>query len=184
MNAKPVSETYVTMAQVVEPQDANFLDKMFGGALLARIDLCAYGASSKFAGTLAVTASFDRVDFHEPIELGELVTMIGRISFVGRSSMEVLIEVYAENLLKGTKRHTNTARVTMVALKDGKPCEVPRLICETREDKLLFLEGKLRKERRFIHRAEFDRMLAQIVQMDDSTLDQLIESPTIQDRLS
>ena len=183
MNAKPVSETYVTMAQVVEPQDANFLDKMFGGALLARIDLCAYGTASKFAGTLAVTASFDRVDFHEPIEVGELVTMTGRISFVGRSSMEVIIEVHAENLLKGTKRHTNTARVTMVALKDGKPCEVPRLICESHEDKLRYLEGKLRKERRFVHRAEFDQLVEKLKALAGDALDGLLTAETIQDKL-
>lgn len=176
MVAKTVSDTRVLLTEVIEPTEANFLGKAFGGALLAKIDLCAYATASKYAGTIAVTASFDRVDFHEPIEVGELVTMEGTISFVGRTSMEVTIKVFAENIIESSRRHTNTARVTMVALRDGKPSEVPRLICETREDKLRFLEGKLRKERRFAHRAEFDRILDELSSKTDAELDALVKA--------
>src|SRR5580698_2825780 len=136
------------MSEVMQPQDANFLGKVFGGAILSKIDLCAYATASRFAGTICVTASFDRVDFHEPIEVGELVTFVGQVSFVGRTSLEVTIESYAENVMEGTRRHTNTARVTMVALKDGKSVEVPRLTCESRDDKIRFLEGRLRRQLR------------------------------------
>jgi len=179
VEARTVSQSRVTLAEVIEPTDANFLGKAFGGALLAKIDLCAYACSSKYAGTLAVTASFDRVDFHEPIEVGELVTLEGTITFVGRSSMEVTIEVYSDNLLTRQRRHTNTARVTMVALQDGKPVEVPRLICESINDKHRFLEGKLRKERRFAHRAEFESMLERIRQTPEAELDVLLEAREI-----
>ncbi len=163
------------MAQVIEPTDANFLGKAFGGSLLARIDLCAYVTASKFAETICVTASFDRVDFLEPIEVGELVTMVGSVSYVGRTSVEVTIHVVSENVLTGVRRNTNTARVTMVAFRDGKPAEVPRLICETREDKITFLAGKYRRERRNLQREEFDRMMAELTNRSESELDALLE---------
>jgi len=173
--AKTVSSTLVEVAQIMEPNDANFLGKVFGGAILAMIDLCAYAASSKFAGTICVTASFDRVDFHEPINLGELVTMKGRISYAGRTSVEVTIEVYAENLLHGTQRHTNTARVNMVALgPDLKPVGVPALICETREEKVAFLEGKLRREVRQRRRQEAEAIRARFVSAPEAELDRLL----------
>src|ERR1700690_1438117 len=120
------------MSEVMQPQAANFLGKVFGGSILAKIDLCAYATASRFAGGICVTASFDRVDFHEPINVGELVTLISHVTYVGRTSLEMTIEVYAENLFTGTRRHTNTARVTMVHLDQNlKPQQVPRLICET-----------------------------------------------------
>lgn len=168
------------MSEVMQPQDANFLGKVFGGAILAKIDLCAYATSSRFAGTICVTASFDRVDFHEPIEVGDLVTFVGHVSYVGRTSVEVTIEIYAENVLVGTKRHTNTARVTMVALKDGKPQLVPRLQCDTREDKIQFLQGKLRRELRSKHGEERERIIAIFNGASDEELDDLL----LQDKLS
>lgn len=180
MNGKTVASTRVTMSEVMTPNDANFLGKVFGGRILALLDLVAYAASSRFAGTLCVTASFDRVDFHEPIEVGELVSCIGHVTYVGRTSLEVTIEVSAENVLLGTNRYTNTARVTMVAMgADGKPVEVPRLICESREDKIRFLEGKLRRELRGRQREELDRIAGQFHLADDAELDRLLESASL-----
>ena len=167
------------MSEVMQPQDANFLGKVFGGSILAKIDLCAYATSSRFAGTICVTASFDRVDFHSPIEVGELVTFVGVVSYVGRTSVEVTIEIYDENVLEGTRRHTNTARVTMVAIRDGKPCEVPRLNCESREDKLRFLEGKLRRELRGKQVQERDRFYAEFKAASDNDLDRLLSAERI-----
>ncbi len=167
------------MSEVMQPQDANFLGKVFGGSILAKIDLCAYATSSRFSGTICVTASFDRVDFHEPIEVGELVTFVGQVSFVGRTSVEVTIEIFAENVMLGTRRHTNTARVTMVALKDGKSVEVPRLICETREDKIRFLQGKLRRELRVKQSEERAKIYAHFNQADEAELDRLLTADRI-----
>lgn len=172
---KLVSETRVEMAQVMEPGDANFLGKVFGGTVLAKIDLCAYATASRFAGTICVTASFDRVDFHEPIEVGELVTFIGHVSYAGRTSVEVTIEVFAENILKGTRRHTNTARVTMVAIRDNRPTPVPQLLFDSREDKIRFLEGKLRRELRFRHREERQRIFDNYAAATDEELDDLLQ---------
>ena len=176
MNAKTVASTRFETSQLLTPNDANFLGKVFGGAILSMIDLVAYATASRFAGYVCVTASFDRVDFLEPIEVGELVSMIGHVSYVGRTSVEVTIAVYSENVFKGEKRHTNTARVTMVALKDGKPTEVPRLICETRAEKISFLEGKLRRELRGQQRAEFERIVAELVRSTDPELDTMISN--------
>jgi len=162
------------MSEIMTPNDANFLGKVFGGSLLALIDLCAYTTAARFAGEACVTASFDRVDFHEAIEVGEVVTLEGFVSFVGRTSVEVTIEVFAEHIFKRTKRHTNTARVTMVAIRDDRPVEVPRLLCETRDDKIRFLEGRLRRELRTKQREERARIAQQFTQATDEELDGLL----------
>ena len=111
MPPKTPSSTRLEMTELVAGR-CNFLGKAFGGAILSMIDLCAYATASRFAGSVCVTASIDRVDFHEPIEVGEMVTMVGIVSYVGRTSVEVTIEVFAEDIYKQTRRHTNTARVT------------------------------------------------------------------------
>lgn len=168
------------MSQVVTPNDANFLGKVFGGAILSMIDLCAYATASRYAGNVAVTASFDRVDFLEPIEVGEVVTCVGHVTYVGRTSMEVTIEVYAESVMEGTKRHTNTARVTMVAIKDGKPVEVPRLVCESREDKLRFLEGRVRREMRETNAKLREALARRLEALSDEELDRALSNPELE----
>ncbi|MBS1724216.1 MAG: acyl-CoA thioesterase [Armatimonadetes bacterium] len=177
-NARPraiaVSETTTQLAQVMTPTDANFLGKVFGGSLLALIDLCASATAQKFSGLISVTASFDQVDFHDPIEIGELVTLTGRISYVGRTSMEVTIDVAATNLRTGVTRHTNTARVTMVALADGRPSQVPRLQCETREDKVRYLEAKLRRAARSERLEELAKTHERLNSASDEELDKML----------
>lgn len=181
MTPKSVSQTRSTLTQVVEPGHANFLGKMFGGALLSFIDLAAYTTASRFAGNVCVTASFDRVDFHEPIEVGEVITLEGWVSYAGRTSVEVTIDVTSENILTGTRRSTNQARVTMVALKDGRPTPVPELLCETHEERLQYLRGKLRKERRFASRAEFDAICAHLEELSEAQIQELLVAPKLMD---
>jgi acyl-CoA hydrolase len=180
IEAKTVSSSRAEMSELLQPNDANFVGKAFGGTILGLIDLCAYASSSRFAGGLCVTASFDRVDFLQPIDVGELVTFIGHVTYVGRTSLETTIEVYAENLFTGAKRHTNTARVTMVRLDENlKPTEVPRLICETREDKIRFLEGRLRRELRTKQNAERERIAETFQKASEEELDRLMSAPTL-----
>lgn len=179
MNAKTVASTRFDMSEIMTPNDANFLGKVFGGAILAQVDLCAYVTASRFSGEICVTASFDRVDFHEPIEVGDVVSMSGVVTYVGRTSVEVTIEVYAENIFKNTKRHTNTARVTTVAVRDGKPVPVPRLICETREEKMRFLEGRLRREIRAQQRADFERIAEKFRSASDEEMDRMMNSESL-----
>lgn len=174
MTPKTVSSTRTQLAQIMTPLEANILGKVFGGSILAMIDLTASATAQKFSGHICVTAAFDRVDFHEPVEVGELVTMEGFVSYAGRTSLEITIDVFATNLRKGHTRQTNTARVTMVALDDGKPTEVPKLIVETRDDKIRYLEGKLRKELRQLHVAERERYFARFRELSDPELDELV----------
>ncbi len=176
MTGKTVASTQVEMSEVMTPNDANFLGKVFGGSILSKVDLCAYVTASRFSGEICVTASIDRVDFHEPIEVGEVVSLTGVVSYVGRTSVEVTIEVHAENIFKHTRRHTNTARITTVALKEGKPVEVPRLICETCSEKIRFLEGKLRREMRSQHKADFESVTEKLHQSSEAELDDMMNS--------
>lgn len=179
MNGKRVSETVTRMAQIMTPNDANVLGNVFGGSILAMVDLTASATSQKFAGRICATASFDRVDFHHPVEVGNFVEMEGTISFVGRTSMEVTIDVFATNLTKGDRKHTNTARVTMVALDEkGRPTEVPRLVCETRDDKVRFLEGFVRRQFRGQRIDQLTALHEQLSAATDECLDLLIYDPS------
>jgi acyl-CoA hydrolase len=179
MDSKTVSKTHVRMSQVMTPNDANLHGTVFGGALMAMVDLAAYTAASRFAGNVCVTAAFDRVEFHEPIQIGEVVTMDAFVSYAGRTSIEVTVHVYAGNILTGVETHTNTAHVTMVAMKDGKPTPVPSLVCETREDKIRFLEGKLRREMRKVQNLDVDRMREGFLGATDEQLDDLLDAPKL-----
>lgn len=177
--SKTASSTKVEMSEVMTPGQANFLGKVFGGAILSLLDLCAYTTASRFAGNICVTASFDRVDFHDPINMGEFVTFIGRVTYAGRTSVEVTIDVFAENVITGHRRRTNAARVTMVSLVDGKPAPVPLLVCETREEKLDYLKGKLRRELRASIADGSQALAAKLDQLDDTALDKAMEWPTV-----
>lgn len=174
---KSVRDTEVRMSELMTPEHANFLGNVFGGTILALLDKCAYVTASRFAGKVCVTASFERVDFLSPIEVGELVHMIGSVAYVGRTSIQVWIQVYAENVQTGTMRHTNTCVATLVAIdENGNPTQVPRLKVETREDKVRFLEGKLRRELREKQRSEMDALIRQIQSLSDDELDQRLRA--------
>lgn len=172
--AKYADETEIRAAQLMGQEWANFFGNVHGGHVLHLVDNIAYACAARYAQTVCVTASVDRVDFHEPIHVGELLNLVARITYVGRSSMEVEINVFAENLTTGAVRHTNSCHLTMVALKNGKPAEVPRLVCRNREDKARFIQAKMRREMGFRYREERDRFLAQFEEMPDEELDRAI----------
>lgn len=174
VESRTVSSSRLTMSEVMTPTGANFLGKVFGGTILSLLDLVAYATASRYAGNICVTASFDRVDFHEPIEVGEIVICEGCVTYTGRTSLEVTIEAFAENVFSRARRHTNTARVTMVAIKDNRPIAVPKLVCETREDKIRFLEARLRRELRVVQRAQFDDLASRFRLADDTRLDEMM----------
>lgn len=174
MVAKTVASTRTQLAQIMTPLDANILGKVFGGSLLAMIDLTASATAQKFSGEICVTAAFDRVDFHEPVEVGSLVSTEGFVSYAGRTSMEITIDVSSTDLKTGVCRHTNTARVTMVAIRNGEPTPVPKLITENRDEKLRFLEGKVRRELRKRQGLERDRLFAQFRGLAEKKLDHLL----------
>lgn len=151
--AKKVSESKTEMSELMQPRHANFAGTVHGGAILSIADNVAYVCAARHAGPTCVTVSVDRVNFREPIRIGELVTFLASVNYVGRSSMEVGIKIMTENLRTGKKQHTNSCYFTMVCLDDqGKPKEVPRLIPETPEEKRRYEEGRKRREltRKFI----------------------------------
>jgi acyl-CoA hydrolase len=120
----------------VMPHMQNVRGDLFGGDLMALVDQAAAVAAIRHAGGPAVTASIERVDFRERIPVGALVTCAATVDYVGNSSMDITVEVYAERVSSGEKRHTHTAHVVFVALdEDGKPRRVPRLIPETAEER-------------------------------------------------
>ncbi len=177
MNGKRPSETMTRMAQIMTPNDANVLGNVFGGSILAMVDLTASATAQKFAGRVCVTASFDRVDFHHPIDVGNLVEMEGRVTFVGTTSLEVTIDVFATDLTKGDRRHTNTARVTMVAVENGKPVPVPRLLCESRGEKALFIEGAVRRRFRQERTKQLEGLRTRLESASDAEIDAWFANP-------
>lgn len=131
------------------PTDANFMGNVFGGHILGEIDRVAYIAATRHAKTSCVTASFDRVDFLEPVHVGDVVEFNAELTFVGTSSMEVWVRVQAETSHGGPRRRVGEAFVTMVAVDDsGRPVPVPALGLESVEERLRFEEGRRRMEER------------------------------------
>lgn len=149
-DSHPMSFSKAELTTLVMPHMQNILGDLFGGHLLSMVDQAAAVAAIRHAGGAAVTASFDRVDFRERIKVGALVTCAATVDFVGNSSMNVSVEVYAENVASGERRHTHTARVVFVAIdENGKPRRVPRLVPETLEEKERYERARVaRTERR------------------------------------
>ncbi|HKK28489.1 MAG TPA: acyl-CoA thioesterase [Gemmatimonadota bacterium] len=133
--ARSVSASRVAMTQLMGPQEGNLMGSVFGGVILAAVDKIAYVCASRHAGHPCVTVSVDQVDFRSPIRIGEIVTLRASVNTVGRTSVEVGVQVVAESVEGGEERHTNSCYVTMVALgDDGEPIQVPRLRIETVEE--------------------------------------------------
>ncbi|MDY6839278.1 MAG: acyl-CoA thioesterase [Thermodesulfobacteriota bacterium] len=146
---KSVSGSRVEMAQVMLPVDANQAGNVHGGSIMKLIDTAAGIVALRHCRSNVVTASMDRLDFHEPVFIGELVILRASINYVGETSMEVGVRVEAENLMTGEVRHTNSAYLTMVALDENRrPMEVPRVVPEAQEEKRRFEEGRTRAQRR------------------------------------
>jgi acyl-CoA hydrolase len=145
----PVSQSQVTMTQLMAPQDTNLMGNVFGGVILAAVDRIAYVCATRHAGRPCVTASFDQVDFRSPIQIGEVVTVRASVNTVGRTSMEVGVRVTAEPVTGGESRHTNSCYVTMVALDpDGRPCAVPKLEVRTEDEFRRHRDAEERREGR------------------------------------
>jgi acyl-CoA hydrolase len=135
------------------PQNANLLGHVFGGVILGMMDKTAAIAAFRHARSVCVTASIDRVDFREPIHVGDLVVMKASVNFVGRTSMEVGVRVEAEDLITGRRRHTNTAYLTFVAVdRNGRPVDVPPLVAETPSEQRRYAAAQERRRRRLEER--------------------------------
>jgi uncharacterized protein (TIGR00369 family) len=129
------------------PAYANFGGKIHGGILLSLMDKVAYATASKHAETYCVTVSVDKVEFLQPVEVGELVSMMASVNYVGNTSLVVGIRVESQNVKTGVTKHTNSSFFTMVAKgEDDKPTLVPELILENEEEVKRFIEAIRMKE--------------------------------------
>ena len=155
---RTVRETQHETSEIMMPQHANNLGHVFGGVILSMMDRTAAVAAIRHTRGDCVTASVDRVDFREPIKLGDLVIMKASVNFVGRTSIEVGVRVEAENLVSGIRRHTNSCYLTFVAIdRNGRPVPVPPLLPETDEEIRRNNAAKERRRRRLEERtAEAD----------------------------
>ena len=146
-DSRPMSYSVGQITTFVMPHMQNVRGDLFGGELMALVDQAAAVAAIRHAGGPAVTATIERVDFRERIPVGALVTCAATVDFVGNSSMDITVEVYAEWVSSGEKRHTHTAHVVFVAVDDnGKPKRVPRLIPETEEERARYARAEAHRK--------------------------------------
>lgn len=133
------------MNELVLPNDTNTLNNLMGGRLLHWMDIAAAISAQKHCNNIVVTASVDNVSFQHPIKLGDVITIEAKVSRAFTTSLEVRLDVWAENIPSGSRVKSNEAYYTFVALDhDGKTIPVPRLKPETDEEQILF-EGALRR---------------------------------------
>jgi len=154
------------------PAYANFGGKIHGGILLSLMDKVAYACSTKHAGNYCVTVSVEGVDFLQAVEVGDLVSMMARVNYVGRTSLVVGIKVTAENVKNRHVKHTNTSYFTMVAKENDQLVEVPPLSLQSKEDVRRFADALYRKKLKKyyheqmekVHEQQFEEILETITE--------------------
>lgn len=128
---KHAKESRVSITELMLPSHSNFSGKIHGGHILNLMDQIAFACASKHSRNYCVTASVNKVDFLNPIEVGELVTLKASVNYTGRTSMVVGLRVESENIQTGEKKHCNSSYFTMVAIgENGKSAAVPGLILD------------------------------------------------------
>jgi acyl-CoA hydrolase len=148
---KFVRESLTIMTEMVMPNDTNTLGNLMGGNLMRMMDVCGAIAAQKHSNRIVVTASMDNVSFVNPIPLGNVVTLESKITRSFNTSMEVIINVYSENIPAGTKINTNQAFLTFVAVdQSGRPIEIAEALPETDEEKELFASALRRRQLRLV----------------------------------
>lgn len=155
-------ESYLTMTEMVLPNDTNTLNNLMGGRMMHLMDIAAAISAQKHSNRIVVTASVDNVSFSEPISLGDVVTINAQVTRSFNSSMEVYIEVTAENIPAGRKKSTNKAFFTFVAVdQTGNTITVPELVPETDKEKELYAGALRRRQLRLV--------LAKRIKPEDAT---------------
>ncbi|HIS28467.1 MAG TPA: acyl-CoA thioesterase [Candidatus Avamphibacillus intestinigallinarum] len=155
MKEKLASESVTIQDRLVQPGDTNHIGTVFGGNVLAYVDEVAALAAMKHSNQTVVTASFDSVDFVSPAKSGDMLHIEGVVTYTGRTSMEVYVQVTAHNILSGEAHLTAKSFVTMVAVnEEGRPVPVPKVIPQTDEEIRLYKTAPMRKEAR-LNRKEY-----------------------------
>ena len=145
---KSPSDSHITLAQIMGPQESNNHGNVHGGILMKLCDEAGALAAVKHARQPCVTVAVDRMSFNAPVRLGELVTFEAQVTWVGRTSIEVEVIVCAERVITGEITHTNTAHFLYVALDsvNGRPVEVPDLRLETEQEKRKYAAAQHRQD--------------------------------------
>lgn len=147
MSFKNISSSQVSLTQLMLPSNSNFSGKIHGGFILNLMDQIAFACGSKHSGHYCVTASVNKVDFLNPIEVGELVTLKASVNYTGKTSMIVGVRVESENIQTGEVKHCNSSYFTMIAKdKAGKNVLVPGLILDTADSIRRFSRSIRRQE--------------------------------------
>jgi uncharacterized protein (TIGR00369 family) len=152
--ANTVAASKITLSELMLPSHSNFSGKIHGGYLLKLMDQIAFACASKYSGCYCVTASVDTVDFLNPVEIGELVTLKASVNYVGKTSMIVGIRVISEQIQTGVKKHCNSSYFTMVAKdENGNNSTVPQLILSDMEEVRRFYDSINRIENKKKYKA-------------------------------
>ena len=164
MDPRTVQFSRTKLTELMIPSFANFGGKVHGGLILSLMDKVAYAVASKHAGTYCVTVTVDGVEFLQPVEVGELLTLDAAVHYVGNSSLVVGIKVTSENVKTNEVKHTNNSYFTMVAKgDDGKPTKVPELILEDITEMRRFVDAikrmKVKKEANAKMQKEHDEFI-------------------------
>ncbi|HVV55967.1 MAG TPA: acyl-CoA thioesterase [Mucilaginibacter sp.] len=156
---RPVSFSATVITELMIPSYSNFGGKIHGGIILSLMDKVAYVCAAKHAGNYCVTASIDTVDFLQPVEVGDLVSLMASVNYAGNTSLVVGIRVVSENIRTSKIYHTNTSYFTMVARDESnRPVQVPGLILENRDEVRRFLQARKRKQLKQNYKHEADEI--------------------------
>lgn len=155
MEGKRISDSQVTLSQVMNPEHVNVLGNVHGGVIMKLIDEAGGLCAARHARRPTVTVAVDSLEFLTPVHIGDLVTFDAHLTFVGHTSLEVEVCVEAEEILTGIRRLTNVAYVVYVALgNDGRPTGVPPLILETEDERRRWEQASQRRAQRLARKAQ------------------------------
>ena len=151
---KPASASRTEMIEAVLPNDANLLGNILGGRVMHLIDIAGAISAYRHAQGHVVTASVDYIDFRNPIKVGDLILLKSQVNRAFRTSIEVGVEVFSENIFTGKRTHTSHAFVTYVAIdQNNRPRPVPPVIARTASERRRYREAGIRRRIRLAHRS-------------------------------
>ena len=157
MPGKPIHDSYSTLSELALPNDANGLGNVLGGKIMHLVDIAGSLAAVRHSRGHVVTASFDQMDFLEPVHIGELITLHTAVNRVFRSSMEVGVKVFAENMRSAEVRHVASAYLTFVHLNDDrKPTPAPAAVAESDDERRRYEQAGERRKARLARRRKDD----------------------------
>ena len=158
---KTIAYSQTTITELMIPSYSNFGGKIHGGVILSLMDKVAYVCAAKHADAYCVTASIDTVDFLAPVEVGELVSLLASVNYVGNSSLVIGIKVISENVKTHLVKHTNTSYFTMVAMdENNKAVQVPGLELHSETEIRRFVHAFHRKQMKKQYKQEEQTMKA------------------------